>query len=255
MVVLAGLQFLPPIASAIFGGTMILFHNLLDPVHFSTPLWHVVHERGPLFHNDWSTVVVAYPLVPWVGVMAAGYALGCWLPSEAPARKRLLVRLGAVLTLAFVIVRAIDRYGDPHPWLSQPRGAVYTVLSFLNCEKYPPSLDYLLMTLGPSLLAIGLLEGRTPGWLGSKLLVFGRVPLFYYLVHLFVLHAVSIALYVPFFVRDPEFRARILEHGTPGWGLGPTYIVWLVSLVALYPMCRWYSRLKARSSNPLLSYL
>jgi len=258
MVLLAPLVYLPPLYAGVFGIVMCAGHNLLDGIHaqrFGSLdwLWHVAHENG-LLHQEPHRVILGYPLVPWVGVMAAGYALGCLLPRDAHERRRLLVRLGLALTVQFVVVRAINVYGDPVPWTSQPRGPVFTVLSFLKCEKYPPSLDYLLMTLGPALLAIAAFELRPLNRLTSWMRTFGRVPLFFYLCHLYVLHLVTIAMFLPS-LRDPAFRARLFDRGAPGWGLAPAYLAWIVAVVALYPLCRWYEKLKQRSRNPWLSYL
>jgi uncharacterized membrane protein len=260
MVVLSAFVFSPPLVAAVFGAVLVLGHNLLDGVQATqlgqaSWLWHVLHESGRLQPTSWTTVMLAYPLVPWAGVMAAGYALGCLLPEEAAARRRLLLRLGTGLTLAFLIVRGLNGYGDPRPWTPQPRGAVYTVLSFLNCEKYPPSLEYLLMTLGPALLAIAALELRPVGRLSQWLRTFGRVPLFFYLIHLFVLHAVTIAFALPRLVGDPAFRTRFMSEGELDWGLGGTYLVWAVAVIALYLPCRWYAGVKRRSRSRLLSYL
>jgi uncharacterized membrane protein len=200
-------------------------------------------------------VWVAYPLVPWVGVLAVGYYLGTLLPSDVAAQRRVFLRLGLALTAGFVLLRFINLYGNPHPWSPQPRGPVFTFLSFLNTEKYPPSLDYLLMTIGPAMLALAWLSGKPVGWLGGWMRTFGRVPLFYYLLHLYVLHAVTIAAMAPRLITDPAFRAGVLEHGSPGWGLEATYAVWLVSVVVLARPSRWYAGVKQRSKNPWLSYL
>jgi uncharacterized membrane protein len=260
MVLLAILQWLPiPVVGA-FGLVLILGHNLFDGVHAdnlgsASWLWHVAHERGQLHPMPDHTIFLAYPLIPWVGVMAAGFALGRFITVDDMAqRKRRLYALGGALTIAFVILRATNLYGDPVPWTSQPRGPAYTFLSFLNCEKYPPSLCYLLMTLGPSLIALAALE-RPPGAIARFFRVFGRVPLFYYLLHLFVLHLVSFVFMAPSLIRDPAFRAKLLENGSPGWGLPMTYATWALAVLILYPICRRYSEYKLRSKSVWLSYL
>lgn len=275
MVVLAGLVHFQPIVAGLFGTVLVLAHNLLDSVHASqfgssAWLWYLLHEHGSLRPFPWMRLVVGYPLVPWVGVMAAGYWLGTSLTSRAAshsdptshaitsapaAGSRLLALLGVAMTLAFVIVRAINHYGNPNPWSPQPRGSVFTFLSFLNCDKYPPSLDFLLMTLGPSLIALALLNGRSIGRLSIWLRTFGRVPLFFYLLHLFVLHIVVVLLASPKLVLDPDLRNRLLTQGSPGFGLGVVYLVWAIAIVALYFPCRWYAGVKQHSRNPWLSYL
>src|SRR5262249_51795957 len=144
----------------------------------------------------------AYPLVPWMGVMAAGYGFGSLLMLEPGRRRKWLFGLGAGLTALFVVVRGINVYGDPDPWSVQ-RDGLFTLFSFLNCHKYPPSLCYLLMTLGPALLVLGWLDRGTPGWL-RPVLVFGRVPLFYYMLHLPLIHGTAVLF-------------AYLRYGTAAW--------------------------------------
>lgn len=250
MVVLAGLVRLPRWAVAVFGVALITGHNLLDGVHLSHWLWNIAHEPTML-RPAARQLFVAYPLVPWVGVMAAGYAAGAlWL---RPDRRRVLALLGGALVVAFIVLRAINLYGDPSPWTAQPRPG-FTFLSFLNVTKYPPSLLFLCMTLGPALLALAALDGRDAGRPGRVLAVYGRVPLFYYVLHLLVGHAVVFAACGPR-LFDPTFRARLLADGAPGWGLGATYPLWLVTVALLYPLCRWYGAVKARSRSVWFSYL
>jgi uncharacterized membrane protein len=248
----------PPIVAGVFGVLLIGGHNLFDGVHAAQLgsagwLWTLLHEGSHDFEHV--RAVVAYPLVPWMGVLAVGYYLGTQLPSDVAGQRQLFLRLGLALTAGFVLVRWLNIYGDPHAWSPQPRGPVFTFLSFLNCQKYPPSLDYLLMTLGPAMLALAWLSGRPVGWLGGWLRIFGRVPLFYYLLHLFVTHAVAFAAMAPKMITDPAFRARVLENGVPDWSLEAAYAVWLVSVVVLARPCRWYAGIKQRSKNPWLSYL
>ena len=188
MVALAALVWLPWRALLVVSVGMIVLHNTLDgirPEQFGSAhwLWRLLHDRGPL--PEWG-VRVGYPLIPWIGVMAAGYCFGRVLDLEPDRRRRLLVRLGLGLVTVFVVLRWSNLYGDPFPWTTE-RSPILTVASFLNCEKYPPSLLYVLMTLGPMLLMLAAFEGvRARPW--NPLLVFGRVPLFYYLLHLPLLH-------------------------------------------------------------------
>ncbi len=224
---------------AIFGLVVITGHNLLDGLHPGGPWripWSMLHEPGehPLLGSH--GLFVLYPLVPWVGVMALGYVLGPLLDAEDERRRRTLRVLGGALILAFVVLRLVNRYGDPMPWSSQPRGAAYTLLSFLNLEKYPPSLDYLLATLGPALLvlpALGRLQGRCARFLET----FGRVPLFFYVVHIYVIH----------------LSALVIGRAFP---LPGVYVVWLAVVLVLLPACAWYGRLRARRRDlAWLSYL
>ncbi len=259
MVALAALVFLPTVLVGVFGVLMIVLHNLLDVAKAAdfdnlSWLWKILHEQGQLHPTPDRMIMLAYPLIPWIGVMAAGYAFGAYLAVEPALRRRRLFLLGGALTLAFVILRASNLYGDPTPWTSQPRGAGFTFLSFLNCQKYPPSLCYLLMTLGPSLLALGALERPLNG-VTRVFQIFGRVPLFYYLLHLYMLHLVSFVFIAPQFIRDAAFRAQFLQRGTPNYGLPVTYAVWLTAVALLYPLCKKYAAFKQRSRATWVSYL
>jgi uncharacterized membrane protein len=170
MIVLAMLVRFPPAISAVFGVAMIATHNLLDrvqPAAFGSfaPLWTLLHKPGIVLSNSERLVFAAYPLIPWIGVTAAGYALGRvyqWSPEQ---RHRLLWRVGIALTALFVVLRAINIYGDPQQWAVNRRSAVFTALSFLNTSKYPPSLLFLLMTLGPALCVLAAADRWVPTWL------------------------------------------------------------------------------------------
>src|SRR5581483_3971284 len=178
MITLSALVYLPTPLVTAFGVVMIAGHNLLDSITWSNPLWSILHTPNAIFANPQHTVFVAYPLIPWVGVTAAGYGLGQifnWTPER---RKTFLLRLGAVMTVAFIVLRAINIYGDASRWSTQ-KSPAHTVLSFLNTTKYPPSLLYLLMTLGPAMLLLWAVDGKTPGFLRPALVV-GKVPMFYY---------------------------------------------------------------------------
>ena len=193
MLVLAGLVLLPlrPAHVGALGLALILGHDLLDGVHAASFaglgwLWMFVHERGMLTPSG-HLLLVIYPLVPWAGVMAAGYGLGAVYTWPAERRRRLLLRLGAALVVAFVALRTWNHYVDPLPWKRQ-RSPLITFFSFLACSKYPPSLAYLLMTLGPALVLLGLADGITARWT-RPFVIFGRVPFFYYVLHVPLIHA------------------------------------------------------------------
>jgi hypothetical protein len=153
--------------------------------------------------------------------------------------------------LAFVVLRFTNVYGDLHPWEPSARGPVYSFLAFLNVEKYPPSLCYLLVTLGPSLTVWGALETRTPGRLERMLSVFGQVPLFYYVLHLFVCHITVILIVLP----QSQLRPLLFQRGFPGYSLPITYGAWALAILILYYPCRWFARVKARNRAWWLSYL
>ena len=258
MVVLAALVHLPVTLIAGIGGAMIVGHNLLDGVRpealgqFAT-LWKVLHVQGPIVYAPGYTLLVMYPLVPWIGVMAAGYAFGTLYARPPEQRRGAILTLGALLTGGFVALRALNVYGDPGPWSAQ-RDDLFTALSFLNCQKYPPSLLFLLMTLGPSLLLLGSLE-RGFAAIARPLVLFGRVPLFYYIVHLLLIDILTVGFVVARYGRRaPELFAQ----GPPpdyGYGLAVVYLVWIGVVAALYPVCRWYAGVKARSRSRWLSYL
>jgi uncharacterized membrane protein len=260
MVVLAGLVHLPVRAVGAIGIVIIALHNLLDgimPERFGAlaPLWSILHVASPLKLGTGRMAWVAYPLVPWIGVMAAGYALGAFLGEDPAARKKRLFSLGGALTLAFIALRAINLYGDPEPW-SHQSSPFYTALSFLSCTKYPPSLLYLLMTLGPALVGLGLLEGREfPG--KRAMLVFGRVPLFYYLLHLPFAHLMGGLLYLAWY-GPVVLSWDTGPAATPPapFGLHVVYACTLLLVLLLYPLCRWFGDLKRRRRDlGWLSYL
>jgi uncharacterized membrane protein len=261
MVVLSGLVFLPVTAVTVIGVVMILTHNLLDPIQPSAFgsfgwLWDVLHTPGNIEVARGHIFFALYPLIPWIGVMAAGFGFGRILQMETAKRRRTLYRLGAVLVLAFVALRASNLYGDPRPWQQQGSFA-FTVLSFINCQKYPPSLLYLLMTLGPGILLLPLLE-RWKGWAADFFVTFGRVPLFYYVIHVPFIHALAvIAAYFTVHDASMMFSNLDFESWLPAYGfsLPVVYLVWIGVVLALYPLCRWYAGVKRKSKNPLLSYL
>jgi uncharacterized membrane protein len=260
MVVLAGLVYLPLPAIAAFGLLMIATHNLFDGVTPQSlgvwgPLWTLLHAQGPIALPGGGTLFVAYPLIPWIGVMAAGYVFGSLLLRPTEARRRLLLRLGLALTGVFVALRALNVYGDPFPWSSQRTGLL-TVLSFLNTTKYPPSLAFLLMTLGPAIASLAWFE-RLSGPVARFLIVFGRVPLFYYVLHIFLIHAVALALGAMAGFPPSTFLKPFFFKPPPAWGYGlpAVYAIWVAVVLALYPVCRWYAGLKARRRDAWLSYL
>jgi uncharacterized membrane protein len=260
MIVLAGLVYLPaPVVTAI-GVVMIAGHNLLDPIESTNPLWLILHRPGLIVSGPRHFVVLAYPLIPWVGVTAVGYGLGQVYGWASERRKPLLLRLGLGLTAAFLVLRGINLYGDPSRWATQ-RSAAYTVLSFLNTTKYPPSLLFLLMTLGPALVALWAVNDRTPRWLRPAL-VFGKVPLFYYMLHPVLIHLLAIAVcYARYgqihWMFESPTPDKFPVTPPPGWGfsLPIIYLIWASVVVALYPLCRWFAGVKQRRRDPWLSYI
>jgi uncharacterized membrane protein len=259
MIVLAGLIHLPLGAVAAIGIGMIAGHNLLDGVSPESlgrwaPLWILLHAQAPIPLRGDQVLFVIYPLVPWIGVMAAGYAFGSLLLWPADERRRLLLRLGCGLTLGFLVLRAANVYGDPAPWSPQA-SAGRTVLSFLNTTKYPPSLLFLLMTLGPAIALLPLRE-RLRGPLARAVRVYGRVPLFFYVLHLALIHALAIGV-AALAGFDPRRFRHVWMFLPPDWGYGlpVVYLVWAAVVLALYPACRWFAGVKARRREAWLSYL
>jgi uncharacterized membrane protein len=261
MVVLAALVRLPTAAVGGIGMTIIALHNLLDPIRperfgdFGW-VWKIVHvpSWAPIASPGGHRFMLIYPLVPWIGVMAAGYAFGSVFTWEAARRKRFLAFCGCGLVVLFVVLRWSNAYGDPHPWTVQKNG-VYTLLSFVNCEKYPPSLLYLLMTLGPAILLLALLD-RPAGPFASKVCVYGRVPFFYYVLHIPLIHAMSVGVF--FAKYGPSvFKYNMANPPPPdfGFGLPLVYLFWAVAVAILYRPCRWFADLKARRRDVWLSYL
>jgi uncharacterized membrane protein len=265
MIVLAGLLWLPTWAIATIGTTMVAGHNLLDGVQASAfgafaPLWSILHAPGVVLQNGPRLVFVAYVLVPWVGVTALGYVLGQAYAWNAARRRSLLLWLGIGLTLGFAALRAINVYGDPLPWSAQ-KSALWTLMSFLDTNKYPPSLLFLLMTLGPALLLLRAFDGGAPRLLRPALIV-GKVPLFFYVLHFYLIHLLAVAAcWLRYRSVGTMFSSPDLGHfpftQPPGWPapLPVIYMLWVLVVLTLYPVCRWYAALKQRRTDWWLSYL
>jgi uncharacterized membrane protein len=247
-----------------------LAHNALDSVHASemgafSPLWRILHEPGLAGTTFGIGVFIGYPLIPWLGVMAAGYAFGSVLRLPRPRRRRIVALLGAGLTLFFVVLRLSNLYGDPTPWTRQKSG-LFTLMAFLNCEKYPPSLLYLTMTLGPLLLLLAAFDREAaPGPIARVAIVFGRVPMFFYVLHILMIHlAIMLVTAIEFGgAGNPAFTWAF--SGSPNWISPPppgagfsllgVTVTWIAVVVLLYPACRWYANLKKRRDDWWLSYI
>jgi len=272
MVLMAALVRLPARGVTVIGLGICALHNLLDhvgpaptPDGTATPwpvvLWMILHRFGQAFTSDGRMAFIVYPIIPWVGLMAAGYGLGQVFAWDGARRRRFLWRAGAAAVLAFLILRALGRwgfYGDPSPVTPQPTAA-RALMSFLNVTKYPPSLDYLLMTCGPALLMLAALErARAARWLGP-LETLGRVPLFYYLLQWPYAHLAGLLLgaltgqSLTHFFRSPPDAFR-LARGF-GFGLPVVYLVWLAGVLLLYFPCRAYANAKRRYRKWWMSYL
>ena len=263
MIALAGFIYLPLPLILVIGLAMVFGHNLLDNTHVpgegvSSILWSLFHELH--FYTFKKPLFVAYPIIPWIGVMALGYCLGQLYRKEMNAlkRKKILLWMGTVAIILFILIRYSNVYGDPSPWTHQSSRS-FTVLSFLKVSKYPPSLLYLLVTLGPALVFLAFTENARFG-LANKIKVIGRVPMFYYLTHLYLLHLVAMVATL-FCGHNPgdmilnnwvAFEPKLKGYG---FSLGITYLVWLGLVFILYFFCRWYDRYKRNHQQWWLSYL
>ena len=260
MIALAGLIYLPRAAIATLALAMIAGHNLLDGIRAEELgdlgwLWLLLHEPGFMNPAPGVKLLALYPLVPWIGVMAAGYASGPVMNFPEAQRRRCLLVSGSLLVGIFVGLRALNVYGDPAAWQPSPTWSA-SVLSFINCEKYPPSLLYLGMTLGPGLVGLALVE-HARGRLAHWLITFGRVPFLYYIAHIYLIHLVAVAAAV-FTGADVLWLFQNPLASKPddyGASLPVVYVLWLGIVLALYPLCRWFAALKQRRKDWWLSYL
>jgi uncharacterized membrane protein len=259
MITLSALVWLPvPVVTAI-GVLVVAGHDLLDGVSSTNPLFLVLHAPGFILNTPAHVVFVAYPLVPWLGVTAAGFGLGQTYRWDPDRRRAFLLRLGLAMSLAFVMIRGINAYGDPSRWARQ-KTMLLTVLSFLNTTKYPPSLLFLLMTLGPALVFLRSVDRETPRFLNPALVI-GKVPLFYYMLHFPLIHLLAVATCevrygsAHWMFESPDL-ANYPFTPPPGWGfsLPVVFLMWVLVVVVTYPL-RWFAGVKARRSDVWLSYL
>jgi uncharacterized membrane protein len=275
MIVLAALIYLPLRVIAVFGLAMIVLHNAFDGIRVMSwqgpgspapsvvaKLWILMHQPAEFFPvlGDGSPVVfVVYPLVPWIGVIAAGYVFGSIYTLDPARRRTLLLQLGLGLIATFVVIRATNLYGDPRPWSMQP-SVLFTMFSFVNTTKYPVSLLYLLMTIGPALLALAWFESRTPSRAERIVTRVGRVPLFFYLWQWVLAHGLAIAVSAAagkaldwYFMTPPAIFAAVPP--TAGFDLPIVYLCWATVLAVLIPLSLWFSRVKERNPAWWLKYL
>jgi uncharacterized membrane protein len=248
-------------------GLLLVFgHNLLDNIHvagdsFTALIWSLLHDPNIFAFGDGRALFVAYPLIPWIGTMALGYCFGTLYTNSYTTqhRRNILLYLGGGAILLFVVLRWTNLYGDPSPWTVQST-PLYTFLSFLNTTKYPPSLLYLLMTLGPAILFLAVAE-REPAPYARTVIVYGRVPMFYYLMHIYILHAIAVIAAVATGFPASTMVLDIWvsmskELSGYGFGLGTVYLIWAGVVIGLYPLCRMYEAYKRNNREKLwLSYI
>jgi uncharacterized membrane protein len=260
MILMAGAIHLPRTAMATLAIAIIALHNITD--FFRGPFKAAFGESGPnpilkilYFDSGIGPLLILYVIVPWVGVMMAGYAFGPVMDLPPERRRTICLRLGGALTILFVVLRWIDVYGDPRHWHGAP-----TPLFFLNTTKYPASLLFLLMTLGPILLLLGWAESWR-GKFADAIVTFGRVPMFYYLLHIPLIHAAACVVSL---IREGRIDPWLFGNHPldppplpPGymWSLGLLYLVFTICVVVLYFPCRWYARLRATAGSRWLTYL
>jgi uncharacterized membrane protein len=261
MIALAGLIYLP-LKFILAAGLIIVFgHNLLDGIHFKNVFWSALHEPRVFRIDDSHLIRFTYPVLPWIGIMLLGYCFGRLYTKEftAELRKKWLLIIGTTATALFVIIRAINIYGDPESWSTQ-NSSTFTFLSFLNTTKYPPSLLYTLMTLGPSMIFLAFAEKPLNRFTQAITRV-GRVPMFYYILHLYLIHLLAMlaAEFSGFSWSDMILQRRTwVDPQLKGYGfsLGITYLVWIGVVLLLYPLCKWYDKYKtAHKEKWWLSYL
>jgi uncharacterized membrane protein len=264
MIVLAALIHLRTRWIAAIGIAIVALHNLTDPLNVppgteldaAQSLWMVLHQPGfvPVLGVR---LLVLYPVLPWIGVALCGYSLGHVYGWDAERRRRFLLRLGMGMIAAFILLRLTNVYGNPFPW-SEQKNAAFTVLSFINTLKYPPSLQFILMTLGPALLVLAWVEAARRGPVGRALVTFGRVPLFFYLLQWLTAHSLGLGLSLA--AGKPANHLFGMPGFTPpqpgaGFSLGVAYLCWIAGIVMLYPLCRWFAGVKQRRDDWWLSYL
>ena len=266
MIVLAGLIWLPNKWILAFCVIVVGGHNLLDNFHITGNTlpafgWALLHEQQ-FFTWQNKMLLVGYPLLPWIGVMPLGYLIGEWYKPgyDVAKRKKNLLLTGGAAILLFVVLRITNIYGDPIPWTSQ-KNPFFTFLSFLNVNKYPASLSYLLITLGPSLVFLAIAEKMKGAWV-NFISVYGRVPMFYYLIHIYLIHLIAIAASA--IVPGQDWTIWILQEpiwftkGLQGYGfsLPVAYLFWIFVVVGLYPFCKRYDQYKqSHKEKWWLSYL
>ena len=260
MILLTGLVWLPTTVVAAFGLALILVQSVFTPIGSAfpgslQPIWEFIYPVGAEVRlgRNGPTVAVLYTIVPWIGVMAAGYAFGAVMTREPADRRRLCLRIGLVATALFLLMAGLQVFLRPAPEDAPP-----ALIRLLNQTKYPASQLFLLMTLGPTIVVIALAE-RARGWVADVLATFGRVPMFYYLLHIPLIHATALMVWM---MRDGTAHAERFATAPyvsipPGdrWSLALLYLVFVLVVAALYPLCRWYGRVKATSPAGWMRYI
>jgi uncharacterized membrane protein len=266
MIVLSLLVFLPHKAILVFGLILVFGHNLLDGVtvsgdSFSSLLWYKLHQPNFLILSSGNIINFVYPSLPWIGLMALGYVFGTFYKQgfNPDKRRKWLWWIGTSLVLLFLLLRGFNLYGEPKIWSGQ-HNFIFSLMSFLNTTKYPPSLHFLLMTIGPALIFLSASE-KMQHRVTTPIIVFGRVPFFFYIVHLYFIHVLAM-MFLVYKGRDWSEYILSAENllsgrlGSFGVRLEAVYVIWILVVVMLYPLCRWYQSVKENNpSKWWLSYL
>lgn len=265
MIILAALVRLPIAVNFVLGIILVAGHNFLDAVHVegtgaAAIGWAMLHEFAGFRVGD-TLVLVGYPIIPWTGIMLLGYCFGTWYQPnvDAVTRKRNLLLTGVSMLTFFAVLRYFNIYGDPRPW-AEKSSPMFTFLSFINVNKYPPSLLYVLVTLGPALVLLAVTENLR-GSISKFTTALGRVPLFFYVVHLYVIHlaAVVAAMATGYNASDMILNTWVTDAPQLrgyGFSLGVVYILWVGFVLILFPLCLWYDRYKRTHRDKWwLSYL
>ncbi len=259
MILLSLLIHLPRNFILVFSCVLIFGHNLLDHIHFDGNIfWSILHEFNSFQISSEFQINVIYPIVPWIGVMSLGYYFGAFYDSSfaAEKRKKLLTRIGAIAFFGFFIVRFINVYGDKKPWQVY-ESTTQTIMSFMNVNKYPPSLLYLAITLSVAFIFLAYSE-KWKGKMVDFFCVFGRVPFFYYIIHLYTIHLLAMVLAE---IGGYGWEVMIQDTFDPnlkgfGYSLPVVYLVWMGIIVSLYPVCKWFDRYKQNHKEKAwLTYL
>jgi uncharacterized membrane protein len=261
MILLAVFQFLGARVCLFLGGLILLGHNLFDPLWPSpdlssgdSSLWSFLFYQGSFILKHFF-ILQLYPLLAWFGVMLMGFGSACIFQQEASKRNRMLISVGSIFIITFLLIRASGLYGDSNPWRIQEQGILTTILDFMNVTKYPPSLLFLLITLGPLAILAGCAD-RFRGRCKNVLVMFGRVPFLFYVTHFYLIHILAACLGVMQGFKVNQFLTsfRFFPEGY-GVGLGGVFLGWLMVLILLYPLCKWFAAIKARRRDWWLSYL
>lgn len=261
MVCLAALIYLPWTAILIFGAVLVLGHNSLDAIHADSfgnkaIFWNLLHEQNFVHYGNGYSLFIIYPLIPWIGVMALGYCFGRVFLLDKVTRNDALLYIGLGAICLFIALRYSNLYGDHYHWHAH-KSLINTIKEFVKCEKYPPSLLYLLMTIGPAILIMPALE-EMKNSMGNFFSTYGKVPMFYYILHIYLIH--GIALISGLIVGEPI--STFVKNGALfdpnlkwGFSLAITYWYWIGAVLLLYYPCKWFAGIKARYNKWWLRYL